>query len=256
MQIVLATIALSPEQQTIHLDSGTTLFHLKALSPSSFDAWLKCIRAKRIENTGVMWDHDVTGGIQSAISIIPDSNEIYHQDMAKGLQSMETELKSLKLLVSKDLTTLLNSASYSPTHDASSISTTAQVSGLKIRFPFKRGNSTNSEEIQSKAAPVHTTTMIEQLSRSIQLLTDYRNQVSDAYFKNYDSVLARGHPLDVPSRTGTGFLSHRSASFYSYSAHSDQFYDAEDVFLNEDNESTFGSIVIDSEDEEKSRLAA
>lgn len=82
-------------------------------------------------------------------------------------------------------------------------------------------------------------------------MTTYREQVSDAYFENYDSTCLGGdHPLEIPSRTGTGFISHRSASFYSYSAHSDQFFDAEEILLtNEDNEST-GSFDADSEDEE------
>jgi hypothetical protein len=48
LQIQLATISTSQQQLTIHLDSGTTLFHLKALSDESFDTWFNCIRAKEM----------------------------------------------------------------------------------------------------------------------------------------------------------------------------------------------------------------
>lgn len=214
-----------------------------------------------------MWNED--GGIQSAISLLPDTDQddydINHQLILKGLNDMDIELKLLKNLISKELSSVLSHDTLvsSPTStDLSAIlppppplphsHSSTSSSSIKLRFPFKRGtSSTNSDEHHHKPISPSSIVMIEKLSKSIKLMTDYQEKVSMAYFENYNQ---RGiNPLDIPGRTGTGFSSHRSASFYSYSAQSDLFFDAEDDFVlsNEDNESTYGSIVVDSEDEEK-----
>lgn len=220
------------------------------------------------------WDGDLTNGIQSAISLLPDTNnnEMNHQIIARGLGNMENEIEMLKNLITKDLKSVLNNESSTiaslAVGEPSLPSPQSSSSSMKLRFPFKRGASnSNLEENNGKLTPSATsntiavvnpisTLMMDKLSQSIKLLEDYREQVSNAYFDNYDSMLlgggGGGHPLEIPGRTGTGFLSHRSASFYSYSGQSDQFFDAEDVFLtNEENESTYGSIDVDSEDEER-----
>lgn len=264
IQILLATISLSSKQRTIHLDSGTTIFHLKALSNDSFDVWLNCIRTKRSITNNVMWNED--GGIQSAISLLPDTEtndyEINHQSILKGLNDMENELKYLKTILSKELSTSHDTLVASPTSaDMSSIlppppplphsHSSNSSNSLKLRFPFKRGtSSTNSDEHHHKSSMI----TVERLSQSIKLLSDYREKISTSYLENYNQ---RGmNSLEIPGRTGTGFSSHRSASFYSYSAQSDLFFDAEDDFelSNEEIESTHGSIAVDSEDEDKGKL--
>ncbi|KAI7887614.1 Oxysterol-binding protein-domain-containing protein [Mucor mucedo] len=266
IQILLATISLSPKQRTIHLDSGTTIFHLKALSNDLFDAWLNCIRTKRSITNNVIWNED--GGIQSAISLLPDSDsndyEINHQLILKALNDMDNELKYLKSIVSKELSVSHDTLVASPTSaDISSIlppppplphsHSSNSSSSLKLRFPFKRGtSSTNSDEHHHKSSMI----TVERLSQSIKLLSDYREKMSTSYLQNYNQ---RGiNPLEIPGRTGTGFSTHRSASFYSYSAQSDLFFDAEDDFelSNEEVESTHGSIVVDSEDEDKVEVSS
>lgn len=262
VQILLATIAISPKQLTIHIDSGTTIFHLRALSSESFDKWLNCIRSKRNGTDKVMWNGDIAEGVQSAISLIPDTsgNEISHRIIARGLSNMENEIKQLNSLITEDLTTLLSNR-ISPPITSPSInlslptSPTNRTSTIKLKFPFKRGPSfTSLEEHQTSTvtATAHHSSVMEKISQSLALLANYRDQVSNAYFENYDSTFSgEDHSLEVPSRTGTGFLSHQTASFYSYSANSDQFFDAEEILMtNEDNESTYGSIDADSEDEE------
>lgn len=268
IHIYLATISLSPKQRTIHLDSGTTIFHLKALSYDTFDAWLNCIRAKRSITSNVMWNDDI--GIQSAISLLPDTDEndynINHQLVLKGLNDMDIELKFLKSLVSKESTLSHDTLVVSPTTtDITSMlppppplphsHSSNNSSSLKLRFPFKRGtSSTNSDDYHHKPVSPSSMITIERLLQSIKLLSECHESMSTSYLKNHNQ---RGiNPLEIPGRTGTGFSTHGSTSFYSYSAQSDLFFDAEDDFVlsNEENESTYGSIVVDSEDEEKGKL--
>lgn len=273
---MLATISIAPKQRTIHIDSGTTTFHLKALSADGFDQWLNCIRARRSDASTDLWnDNDNSAGIQSAISLVPDlittqddTFERNHQHVASALNDLDCEMKNLTL-IAKEIGHLLH---YDSSNESSvleqqqqqsplppplhSNGSSGSISSMKlIRFPFMRGSSSNNIPDEHR----HTTTMasssqqacLEKLNTSIKSLIEQRDKLSTAYYDNYESYTSIPvNPLEIPSRTGTGFLSHRSASFYSYSAQSDQFFDAEDFLLNEDNESMYGSIVIDSEDEE------
>jgi hypothetical protein len=258
LQIMLATIAISPKQRTLHVDSGTTLFHLKALTAQSFEQWLQCIRARRSVTTNEsLWHQDE---LASATSLVPELitttvESRYtdnHQVIAKALMGMDDEIKHMQVLV-EQLMDEGQTAATSPT-DTPQLppppvnSSSSSSSSMKlIRFPFIRGSSNNHIEQQQRQQTV------EKLAQAVKLMCAHRDRLSTAYYENYDGNTEEQHqhPLEVPSRTGTGFLSHRSASFYSYSANSDQFFDAEDVFLsNEDNESTYGSIDVDSDDEE------
>ncbi|KAI8636810.1 Oxysterol-binding protein-domain-containing protein [Parasitella parasitica] len=274
LQIMLATISIAPKQRTIHIDSGTTTFHLRALTADSFDQWLNCIRARRSDTSTDHWnDNEIAAGTQSAISLVPelistqdDTFERNHRAFAAALNDLECEIKTLTL-IAKEFSHLHSDAMHdsvvaqqqmlAPAPPApplySNNSNGSNNSTKIIRFPFIRGSSSNSiPEVHKHTSTTSThLACLDKLNMSIQALIEQRNRLSTAYYDNYESCSNRPvNPLEMPSRTGTGFLSHRSASFYSYSAHSDQFFDAEDFLLNEDNESTYGSIVIDSEDEE------
>ncbi|KAG1110776.1 hypothetical protein G6F42_015228 [Rhizopus arrhizus] len=274
LQIMLATISIAPKQRTIHIDSGTTTFHLKALSADDFDQWLNCIRKQRSDTLTESWnDNDTMAnvGVQSAISLVPDiittqddTFERNHQVVASALNVLGGEIRNLSL-IAKDLSQLYSDASSDslvsqqqqqpvppPLHSHSSNGSSTSIK--LMRFPFMRGSSSNSIPDDHKPVSVSSSShraSLDKLNASIKSLIEQRDRLSTAYYDNYESyVNAPVNPLEIPSRTGTGFWSHRSASFYSYSAQSDQYFDAEDVLLNEDNESTYGSIVIDSEDEE------
>jgi hypothetical protein len=275
---MLATISIAPKQRTIHIDSGTTTFHLKALSVDDFNQWLNCIRARRSDTSADLWnDTDNAAGIQSAISLVPDlittqddTFERNHQLVASTLNDIDYEIKNL-VLIAKEIGHLLHYDSINelsvlqqqqqqqqtplppPLHSNNS---NGSSSSMKlIRFPFMRGSSSNNipDEHKNTTTTAFSSQLacLENLNTSIKSLIEQRDKLSTAYYDNYESHTSIPvNPLEIPSRTGTGFLSHRSASFYSYSAQSDQFFDAEDFLLNEDNESMYGSIVIDSEDEE------
>lgn len=270
---MLATISIAPKQRTIHIDSGTTTFHLKALSADDFEQWLNCIRKRRSDTLTESWNDNDTmanAGIQSAISLVPDiittqddTFERNHQVVASALNDLDGEIRNLAL-IAKDLSQLYSDASSDslvsqqqqqpvppPLHSHSSNGSSTSIK--LMRFPFMRGSSSNSIPDDHKPVSVSSShrASLDKLNASIKSLIEQRDRLSTAYYDNYESCInAPVNPLEIPSRTGTGFRSHRSASFYSYSAQSDQYFDAEDVLLNEDNESTYGSIVIDSEDEE------
>jgi hypothetical protein len=234
----------------MHMDSGTTLFHLKALTDQSFEQWMQCIRARRSTTSAEdIWHEDA---LASATSLVPELITTTvesqctenHQVITKTLMDMDDEIKHMQLLVEQ----LMNEGQTTPTADTQlSPPTPAHPnsnSSMKLmRFPFIRSSSHNHIEHQ------HRQQIVEKLAQAIKVMSTYRERISVAYYENCNDHTEQQHPLEVPSRTGTGFLSFRPASYYSYSAHSEQFFDAEDVFLsNEDNEST--SIDVDSEDEE------
>ncbi|CAO3609009.1 unnamed protein product [Cunninghamella blakesleeana] len=47
IQILMTMISIYPKQRTIHLDTGTTVYHLKALTKENFDSWVDVFRRQR-----------------------------------------------------------------------------------------------------------------------------------------------------------------------------------------------------------------
>lgn len=47
IQILMTMISIYPKQRTIHLDTGTTVYHLKALTKENFDNWVDVFRRQR-----------------------------------------------------------------------------------------------------------------------------------------------------------------------------------------------------------------
>ncbi|KAI8342100.1 Oxysterol-binding protein-domain-containing protein [Chlamydoabsidia padenii] len=61
IQITMTMITIYPKQRTIHLDTGTTVYHLKALTKQDFDKWVDEFRRQRAishrdQNDGIMVD--------------------------------------------------------------------------------------------------------------------------------------------------------------------------------------------------------
>jgi hypothetical protein len=61
IQITMTMITIYPKQRTIHLDTGTTVYHLKALTKQDFDRWVDEFRRQRAishrdQNDGIMVD--------------------------------------------------------------------------------------------------------------------------------------------------------------------------------------------------------
>ncbi|KAL1923014.1 uncharacterized protein VTP21DRAFT_9390 [Calcarisporiella thermophila] len=47
IQLAMCTVAVSPHQNTIHVDSGTIIYHLRALTKEDYDMWVKAIRSSK-----------------------------------------------------------------------------------------------------------------------------------------------------------------------------------------------------------------
>lgn len=89
LQVRLSTISVSPQHRTMHIDSGTTLFHLKAYTTEEFDAWLAAIRqAKTSSFSGT------TNGLLSVgvgLGAVERSPRISNERKADGLAEREDE---------------------------------------------------------------------------------------------------------------------------------------------------------------------
>ncbi|RCI06313.1 hypothetical protein CU098_013297 [Rhizopus stolonifer] len=107
LQIALATIAISANQRILHLDSGTTVFHLKALSEASFEQWLKCIRARRSSQHSdvLVWNEDTH--LQTATSGFKGEQQ-EDEIISKALLDLGAEIQHLKQLVLTELPSLLS----------------------------------------------------------------------------------------------------------------------------------------------------
>ncbi|KAI8380170.1 Oxysterol-binding protein-domain-containing protein [Blakeslea trispora] len=284
LQVGLATIVISPKQRTLHIDSGTTTFHIKATSTDLFEQWLSFIRARKSVSLAannnlnpIIWDDEAVD-FQSFSNFVPELapnvcdsqlHDMHHQKISKSLIEIDAHIKHLKQLLFEDLGNL--SPSDTPVHSNSivsfkdhektnvSSSTSTQSAGKFIRIPFVRKTTTTQLD-ENQTLPYTTTyqsSTIKAINASIELIEECRDTLSDAYHELYsqkqeqDDTVAIDS-LKVSSKTKAGPLSHRSVkSFYSYSMLSDQYFDAEDFFMSSDDiESVCGSVDINSDDEE------
>ncbi|KAI8066541.1 Oxysterol-binding protein-domain-containing protein [Gongronella butleri] len=62
IQVILTTMTIYPKQRTIHMDTGTTIYHLKALTKEDFEKWVEVLRRQRA-NRHQQHRRDSTGGI-------------------------------------------------------------------------------------------------------------------------------------------------------------------------------------------------
>jgi hypothetical protein len=115
------------------------------------------------------------GGIQSAISLLPDldtqdndndkeeennDNNVLsnHFVISKSLQDIDAELDALKGLVSKELLPLLNEEPTVVDLPTPPPNSSSSSNSIRLQFPFKRGSSSpNLEKQQNKPAKVTTT---------------------------------------------------------------------------------------------------
>ncbi|KAI8973860.1 Oxysterol-binding protein-domain-containing protein [Pilobolus umbonatus] len=240
MQVSLSTLSISPKQRTFHLDSGTTIFHLKALSPEDYEDWLTSLRrvrsgldnGKQLTNK-IMWNNDITMEITP-----PESEESVNDDdaicIAQGLKDIDNELINLKNLINELKTTI------SPTDTSSSTigdlaSPLQSPTSLINRFTFKRNTSSTQNTVQSTQFNEETCPgIVEKLDVSVNMLCSYKEKVTNAYIHYKDTVNSQ--------HQRRGLLSSKSMSAISYVAPSDQFFDAEefdgeDFIISQDEES-------------------
>ncbi|KAI8984223.1 Oxysterol-binding protein-domain-containing protein [Mycotypha africana] len=66
IQLLLATISTNPEQHMIHIDSGSTLFHIKCPSDEEYEKWTKALRAHIDDES--LYHNDDGSSLTSAIN--------------------------------------------------------------------------------------------------------------------------------------------------------------------------------------------
>jgi hypothetical protein len=170
LQIMLATVSISIKQHIIHLDSGTTIFHIKALSNADFEKWMQCLRYRR-----------ATTGEK-----IPNTLETEEEDpIIQALMEMENEIKSLKSLLSE--AGVLN-ADYG--HSLGLLSPTVSPASVKKRFPFKRAHLSNTSIEDSHLS------MPEKINQSLVLITDFREKISMLHSNQQSNI----HSLGIPGK--------------------------------------------------------
>ncbi|KAF7721728.1 hypothetical protein EC973_004264 [Apophysomyces ossiformis] len=257
IQIMLSTIAVYPKQRTIHVDSGTTIYHLKALTSESFEEWIDCFRKRRAissnihPDTGILVDGSwllADSAVATPSCLSADDYDIQRTIMAQGLDKLSEEISILNDSL-QELKVALGVKTCEG-HTGLPGLITPTTSPSKKRFPFKRGSSNLSSPIPNNngRAVDHLQTdqilqqhmACEKLTISVKRLYEARDQIC----KSFESQ--KRHLLNNPSSTSDSHLkssdsnpgSHRSPSFYSYrtSVQSDTFYDAEDFVLSGDEE--------------------
>ncbi|KAG0171880.1 hypothetical protein DFQ28_006578 [Apophysomyces sp. BC1034] len=123
IQIVMATTSLNPQQRLIHIDSGTMLYHLKALTAEDYDMWTKTLREFRNDGqqpqqtqTSITSEEawsEVEQGVRGSTALTASvSQYIRNADMMKdllcelgkrsGLEDVQDRLAELAVQLNKD----------------------------------------------------------------------------------------------------------------------------------------------------------
>ncbi|KAI8394249.1 Oxysterol-binding protein-domain-containing protein [Radiomyces spectabilis] len=284
IQTMLSTISIYPRQRTLHVDSGATIYHLKALSAENFDMWVTGLRQCRTMSCNPSPDIVVDEAWLMAESL-SDKSERAHADktIMKSLESIDQELKLMRTAVAelRVLTELKQWAATSPSGDLHPSTATMSPVGPstvpKRRFPFKRNVSqpcvmppSNNTCLEAENGDISSqTSLMDMLTKSIEVIARSRDELLAGYILqqrinsqhtcSYDSSECSYHSYTNNSKSD--FTLHPSSSAYSFCAslHSDLFYDAQDFILSHDDDedadeeaiNVHGSIIdTDGEDDE------
>ncbi|KAI8373387.1 Oxysterol-binding protein-domain-containing protein [Choanephora cucurbitarum] len=286
LQVGLSTILISAKHRTIHLDSGTTTFHIKAPSAELLEQWLTCIHARRsaclsANQNPIIWDTD-EAGFEPVAGLVPElilnmndnqpqkqRNEENHLIISKSLSDIDMHLVQLKQLLFGDSSSILpnetlihpNSAITLEEHKKQSVNvvSTSYSNDNQVHVSFVQAL-INAQLDETQTYPSnalsHQKALINAISTSLQSIKNCRDTISDAYHEmqqskqeEYDGMSF--NPLQVSNKTKSNLLSHRSVkSLYSHSILSDKYFDAEDYFMSSDeNESIHDFVGADSEEE-------
>ncbi|KAL0093904.1 Oxysterol-binding protein-domain-containing protein [Phycomyces blakesleeanus] len=266
IHVNLSTLAIYPKQRTLHIDSGTVIYHLKALTAESFEAWIEAFRASRATCTspskapGILVDGSwlLADGHISHSPAAPSFANTSQVQLNKSIAEISDEIKSLEQVI-LDFKNILDKSAAASTIE---VVPSTPPPTIKKRFPFRRGSSGSSVLPFKIACPsldiIAQQGILERLTQSVKALVVSRDAMLAALEEQqtlWDNSVQRSIPDDprllMPQEQYPG---NRAPSFYSYqtSIRSELFYDAQDDFvLSEDEEEdavvTHGSS--DSEEE-------
>ncbi|KAF7726191.1 hypothetical protein EC973_008989 [Apophysomyces ossiformis] len=131
IQIVMATVSLNPQQRLIHIDSGTMLYHLKALSVDDYEMWTKALRDFRNEGQQTQqpetfitperaWS-EVEQGVRGSTALTTNLSQyvrnadimkdlLYEVSKRSGLEDIQEKLAELTLQLNKDKESVMEAA--------------------------------------------------------------------------------------------------------------------------------------------------
>ncbi|CEG66645.1 hypothetical protein RMATCC62417_03186 [Rhizopus microsporus] len=217
IQIMVSTISYNPKLRQIHIDSGTMIYHLKTLTQEDYDTWSTALRERNyIQEQQI--DQEVPS-TQSGLSL-SNSKRI----SSRSLNMYNQSDKKLKAEIEQAAETSSNCQQII----AQLVQTLDQLRPYLQSIPAELAHSLE----QQKLAAVSSVQEQEIQWRNVQ----------NCFFKNRRSgsvspVVGSSTPQKSTILEHDEPSLHRCSSVYSQvSGYSEQFFDAEDIELSEDED--------------------
>ncbi|CAO3610212.1 unnamed protein product [Mucor fragilis] len=238
IQILLATITLNPQQRIIHIDSGSTLFHLRCQTDDEYKKWTQALKAYR-------------------------NDELLHKEYTDTPQEEQTQQQQ-DLILPPEIQLLPNSSSTSSfaadyhsadmiwsqidagIRNAELLSSNIAILKKNTESLFHRENLSESFTL-AKESDLITSLATEQarqwreIQATIQHLLKGDPTLNSLSMTRSQSKIKLPAEADIkPTDNDVTLLRTRSTNTSCSSIHnsfmSDQFFDAESVVLTDDDE--------------------
>lgn len=238
IQILLATITLNPQQRIIHIDSGSTLFHLRCQTDDEYKKWTQALKAYR-------------------------NDELLHKEYTDTPQEEQTQQQQ-DLILPPEIQLLPNSSSTSSfaadyhsadmiwsqidagIRNAELLSSNIAILKKNTESLFHRENLSESFTL-AKESDLITSLATEQarqwreIQATIQHLLKGDPTLNSLSMTRSQSKIKLPTEADIkPTDNDVTLLRTRSTNTSCSSIHnsfmSDQFFDAESVVLTDDDE--------------------
>lgn len=225
IQILLATISFNPQQKLIHIDSGSTLFHLKCTEDKDFDDWTTTFKALKERS------FDDQNGFLFAEAISSDNTPVdYANDNV--LFHIERGIRNAVLLVHNTAALKNNTATF--------IEELKDNNGYQLLE--KEAERVASLANEQKKQWEEVRAIIQQLMPQRKSLSSSRRQ-SRAKMTNESDMNRRSELGDIPSLT----INEETQSFRNSIWSDERYYDAESILLTSGDEDYSDSESIASE---------
>ncbi|CEI98073.1 hypothetical protein RMCBS344292_12190 [Rhizopus microsporus] len=217
IQIMVSTISYNPKLRQIHIDSGTMIYHLKTLTQEDYDTWSTALRERNyIQEQQI--DQEVPS-TQSGLSL-SNSKRISSRSLSMYNQSD----KKLKAEIEQAAETASNCQQII----TQLVQTLDQLRPYLQSIPAELAHSLEQQKLAA-------------ISSVQEQEIQWRN-VQNCFFKNRRSgsvspVVGSSTPQKSTILEHDEPSLHRCSSIYSQvSGYSEQFFDAEDIELSEDED--------------------
>lgn len=225
IQIRISTITSQPKSRGIHIDSGTMIYHLKALTTEDHEKWTQALRKHR------------TTGLEAEVGSFED-----WRNKRQSRHASSTAKEKAKIDVTRGL------------QGSQQLKLTLDSLIKHISTSESKGTPWMNELIKIKDDLEQAIERQDQQWHVIQE-TIQNNPSAFIASNGTNTPLKEGEPLNMDAITN-GIPLHRTDSLMSHDSNfSDEFYDAEDIELSGDEEESNEQDVVvvegeSSEDEE------